>query len=80
MFMIGILVLVVGAIIAVISGIWILVLAFQESLLWGLGSLFIPFVSLVFVIMHWDKAGKPFLINLGGGVLVGLGALMSWGA
>ena len=28
---------------------------------WGLGYLFIPFVSLFFVASHWDVAKKPFL-------------------
>ncbi len=74
---IGVVLLVVGIIIALIGGIWILVLAFQESALWGLGCLFVPFVSLIFVIMHWEIAGKPFLINLGGGAVALLGAILS---
>ncbi len=72
---IGIVFLVVGVIVALIGGIWILVLAFQESALWGLGCLFVPFVTLIFVIMHWDKAGKPFLINLGGAAVMALGVV-----
>ncbi len=66
-----------GLVIAVVGGIWMLVLAFQESVLWGLGCLFVPFVSLVFAIMHWDRAKIPFLIQVGGLVLLVVGALMS---
>ena len=57
----------------VIGGIWVLIEAFKESILWGLGCIFIPLVSLIFVIMHWDKAGKPFLIQLVGIVLFAVG-------
>jgi hypothetical protein len=76
MAILGMLLLVVGLIIAAVGGIWLLVVAFQESILWGLGSLFIPLVGLVFVIMHWEVAKKPFLINIGGAVLIGLGTIM----
>mgnify|MGYP000660247003 CR=1 FL=1 len=54
----------IGAIIGLIFGIQILILAFKESLGWGLGSLIIPFVMLIFVIMHWEKAKSPFLKSL----------------
>lgn len=66
----------VGILISAVGGIWLLVVAFQESVLWGLGCLFIPIVSLVFVIMHWEKGGKPFLVSLGGGVIAVVGASM----
>ena len=55
-----------GLIVGLIGGIWFLVVAFQESVLWGLGCLFVPLVCLVFLIMHCDKAGKPFVIHLAG--------------
>lgn len=55
---------VVGMILGFVGGIWIVVLAFKESVLWGLGSLFVPFVALIFVILHWDVAKKPFFISL----------------
>ena len=55
----------IGAIIGLIFGIQILILAFKESLGWGLGSLIISFpVMLIFVIMHWEKAKSPFLKSL----------------
>lgn len=47
--------------------------AFRQSILWGLGSLFVPFVGLIFAIMHWADAKKPFLISLGGTVLAIIG-------
>jgi hypothetical protein len=69
----------VGLIVALIGGIWIIVNAFKKSVLWGLGSLFVPFVSLVFVIMNWQENKKPFLISIAGAVLYGIGAYMSIG-
>lgn len=55
---------VIGLIISFIGGIWLLMVAFQESVLWGLGCLLVPLVSLFFVVIHWDKAAKPFLVSL----------------
>ena len=55
---------IVGYIIMAVGGIWILVKAFQESILWGLGSLFIPFVVFFFIGMHWQVSKKPFFIRL----------------
>jgi uncharacterized membrane protein HdeD (DUF308 family) len=64
----GMILLVVGGIVMFVGGILLLVAAFKENVLWGLGCLLVPFVSLVFLIMHWDKAKKPFFIQL-----IGLG-------
>lgn len=60
-----------GFAIALVGGIWLLIVAFTESPLWGLGCLFVPFVSLVFALTHWEEAGRPFLINLiGAGYMI----------
>jgi hypothetical protein len=68
---------VIGMLIAVVGGLWFLLVAFQESILWGLGCLFVPFVSLIFLVMHWDKAAKPFLVQLAGVVPLILGFAIS---
>jgi len=60
----GMILLAIGGIGMFVSGIWLLVVAFQESIWWGLGCILVPFVALIFVAMHWDKAGKPFLVQL----------------
>ena len=54
----------VGAVIALIYGIQLIILAFQTSVLWGLGYLFVPFVALIFVAMNWDQTKSPFLRSL----------------
>jgi hypothetical protein len=73
----GTLLVILGAIAMLVGGIWLLIEAFKESVLWGLGSIFIPFVSLVFVIMHWGVSKNPFLIQIGGLVLLVIGSVLS---
>jgi hypothetical protein len=73
----GMILMVLGVTIGLVGYIWIVVIAFDESILWGLGSLFIGLVALIFVLMHWDRAAKPFLINLAGCALLFLGSFMS---
>ena len=69
--------MIIGAIIAIIFGFILLMKAFQESILWGLGYLFEPFVSLIFIIVHWQEAKSPFLKGLIALPFYGLGiALM----
>ncbi len=58
---------------------WFISTAFQESALWGLAVLFVPFAPIAFVAMHWDAAKRPFLWSMGTGV-VSLGVLMLFGA
>ena len=57
---------VIGLIISMVGGVWLLVKAFQQSVMWGLGSMFVPFVSIIFVISYWDDAKQPFFISLAG--------------
>lgn len=60
----------IGFMINFIAGIWLLVAAFQESLWWGFGCLFLPFVQLIFLFAHWDRAKSPFLLGLVGSLIV----------
>lgn len=64
---------VIGILIFVIGGILFLIEAFKESIFWGIACLLITPVVLVFTVMHWDVAKKPFLIQLAGlgGILIG---------
>lgn len=73
---VGMLVMGVGAIVSLIFSVIILIKAFQESVLWGLGSLFIPFVILIFVIKNWADTKKPFLYAVGGWVLMIVGGVL----
>ena len=69
--------IVVGGALYLIGIIWLLIKAFQESILWGLGSLLIPFVGLIFAILHWAECKKPFFYALAGLVLLILGGVMA---
>lgn len=55
---IGQLFFVIGVTMALVADIMIIIQAFKTSLLWGLGTLFIPIVGVVFIIMYWDKTKK----------------------
>lgn len=74
---VGMLLVAIGSIVMLIFGVILLVKAFQTSILWGLGYIFVPFVALVFVIMHWDDTKKPFLYTLLGAVIFGIGMALS---
>jgi hypothetical protein len=69
--------IIIGALITIVFGIQLLITAFQTSILWGLGYIFVPFVSLIFVIVHWSVAKKPFLRGLIGIPFFLLGAFLS---
>ncbi len=61
-----------GGLIMLVANIIIIIAAFKESVLWGVGVFFIPIISLVFVIKFWDDVKKPFLVYL----LVGLPVML----
>ena len=66
----------VGAIVSFVGSIMVLIKAFQESILWGLGSLLIPFVILVFVLLNWYEAKQGFLTMLAGAAVTILGLIL----
>ena len=59
----------IGLLVALAGTIWFLVVAFKESVFWGLGCLIVPFVSLIFLIMHFGKSWRPFALHVLGIVL-----------
>jgi len=60
-----------GLIIFLVGGITYLIAAFRAGILWGLGCLFLPPVSLIFLFVHWKTAKKPFLTQLlGWGIIL----------
>ena len=65
-----------GVILSLVGGLWIVVNAFRTSVLWGLGSLLVPFVSLVFALLNFADNKVPLLISVIGMVL----CLMGWGS
>ena len=61
----------VGIGIIVIGGLGFLIAAFKESILWGIGCILLSPVSIVFLVLHWEEAKNPFLLQL-----VGIGLLL----
>jgi hypothetical protein len=41
---------------------WIVAVAFQESMLWGLGVLFIPGLFIIYWLTHFREATPPFIL------------------
>jgi hypothetical protein len=67
---------IIGIVGLVVGGLWLVVIAFQESFLWGLACLVIPFANLYFVITRWHKTKTPFLIWLAGFILMVIGSAL----
>lgn len=68
---------IVAALVNVIGFIWLLIVAFQRSVLWGiLVFLFSPFTAIIFAIMYWYEAKKPFLIYLLSSIVFFVGLFM----
>jgi len=65
---------VIGIIGFVICNIWLLVCSFQRSIVWGLLYIFLPFASIVYIFVDWNRASKPFLGSLAS-LLIGAGGM-----
>jgi len=55
-----------GLVVALIGGVRMLISAFRKSVLWGLGCLFVPFCSLIYLVVDWDNAKSGFFLYLKG--------------
>lgn len=73
----GLLLILAGGIIATVYGVIIMIRAFQTSIVWGLAYIFIPFASLVYIVVYWQEVKKPFLYSLLGLPLMGLGIALA---
>lgn len=76
----GMILMTLGSLVSFVGGIWLLVLAFKKSIGWGLASLLIPFVILVFAFMNLEVTKKPLLIVVAGIVLSVIGGVMGGAA
>ncbi len=61
--------MVVGGLVSLVAFVWLLVIAFRESTVWGLACLFVPFAALFFIVRFWDEAKLPFFGCLVGSAL-----------
>lgn len=72
---VGTLLGVVGMLLLLVTHIWLLYRIFEQSIGWGLASIFLPFVGLVAVIQFWEKTKRSFVGQMvcAGIVFVGIG-------
>lgn len=84
MAILGMVLVFIAGIASLVFSIQILITAFKTSVGWGLASLFIPFVILVFVFTHWEDTKKPFIrcliataVAIVGSVIMGIGGGMT---
>jgi len=71
----GVLMQLVGLVGSVAAFFSLLALIFRKSgALWGLASLCIPLVYLVWLVRNWPDARSPFLRGLAGSAVYGVGA------
>lgn len=64
----------IGLFVIFIGGIGTLIAAFKTSVLWGIGCLLFAPASLLFLILHWQRAKNPFFLQLIGLGIMFLGA------
>jgi hypothetical protein len=72
----GLALLIIGVIVALGGHIGIVLEAFKEGILWGLGCLLLPIVTLIFVVLHWSETKKPFLFAVLGNILCIAGSVL----
>ena len=70
-------VLLLGGATMLLAQLWVLLAAFKKSIVWGLLVLFIPFVSLAYIVLFFTDMKFPVLMYLIGIVLAGGGAAMA---
>jgi hypothetical protein len=62
-----------------VGAVWMVLAAFHESAMWGICCiLFWGLAHFFFVMLHWEKAEKPFLCMMGGGILCGVATGLIW--
>ncbi len=52
------------ALLNLVAFFWMVIVGFRRHWGWGLAVLLVPFALLVFAIMYWEDAKKPFLLYL----------------
>ena len=61
----------IGFGLSLVAYVWIVVLAFNESLVWGVGCLLCGPAQLIYVIMNWEDCKNPVMC-WGGGIVCAL--------
>jgi hypothetical protein len=67
----------VGYALVFLAGLWIVVLAWQKGILWGLGCMFFPVLQLIYVVLNWKQTKSAFFLLLAGLAALFLSAIIS---
>ncbi len=75
MIAVGVILAVLGGIALFVAYIMLIILAFRlGGAGWGIGSIFLGIIGLIFGIMHWNQGGRtPVLIYIVGTVVLVIG-------
>ena len=73
---VGYMLLVLGFVVGLYWQVRFLVVAYNRSLWWFFGCLFVPFVDWIFLFLNFKDARKPFGLSLLGLIVAGLGGWM----
>lgn len=64
-----------GLLLYLVGSLWLVVVEFKESILWGLLGLFLQITHIIFIILHFGKCVKPLACMLLGILLIAMGVL-----
>jgi hypothetical protein len=56
----------VGYVLSFLGGLWIIVLAWQKGIAWGLGCLLFPPIQIFYVALNWKQARSAFFLLVAG--------------
>ena len=65
----GVVLVLLGGFIALLAQLWVLIAAFKKDIVWGLVVLLLPFVSLIFIVVHFGEMKWPVLMYVIGLVM-----------
>jgi hypothetical protein len=60
---------IVRFIMAIVGWVWVMIIAFSDSVPWGVGVFCFSPLAIVFGILHWDDANVPTILYAVGLVL-----------
>jgi hypothetical protein len=70
---------ILAALFLVAAYVWMVIAAFRVDLPWGLLVVFVPIIMpLMFLLVHWEAARKPFFCGLAGLVALVPAVAMNW--
>ena len=60
----------IGAVLAFVGGLGVLLAAFRTGMLWGIALLLISPLSLIYLVLYWQEAKRPFFLEMIGIIIM----------